>query len=209
MDSSTEDSVLYSKREPRTARERSRDKGGFDRETFAMTSPDSEVFQNPPSFAKLSAGGNRGRDSAAGTTSPRRPNEPALLYYSVWPSPPGPRARPIGPAGPSVPGGPPSIRGRAGAALARGAAWPAGGLHPRLPPLRVPRLRPAGAAAQGKRTGPRIRCVSGTCIVHQASRTATWPAGAAGRLATSAVRHSAVERKGGERERTAEQLPGN
>ncbi len=89
MDSSTEDSALNSKRIPRSTRDRrSGDKGGFDRDTFAMTSPDSEVFQDPPSFAKLSAGGsNRGRNSAGSTSSPRRSNEPALFYYSVCPPP--------------------------------------------------------------------------------------------------------------------------
>ncbi len=83
MDSSTEDLALNTKRISRNTRG-SGDRGGFDRDTFAMTSPDSEVFQDPPSFAKLNAGGSsRGRNSAGSTSTPRRSNEPALFYYSV------------------------------------------------------------------------------------------------------------------------------
>ena len=98
MDSTAEDTAMYVKRTPKTARDRvPTEKGGFERETFAMTSPDSEIFQNPPSFAKLTAGGgSQGRDSAAEASATlRRQHEPALFYYSVRPCavPPSRRRR--------------------------------------------------------------------------------------------------------------------
>ncbi len=97
MESSVEDTALFPhrhKREPKTARDSAapRDRAAFERDTFGMTSPDSEVFQNPPSFAKLvPAGISRSKSDASCTL------EPALHYYSVRP-PSFPRPAPPPPA---------------------------------------------------------------------------------------------------------------